>query len=274
MFLSDIIIYPIKSLPGVRINECKVEPRGLKYDRRWMLVDENNKFITIRQHPEMLLFDLHLDNDSFVVKHRPSGDTLEIPLEIQEGPEVQVTIWGDEVEAIAGNNNWGSWFEDKLGISCRLVFMGDQANRPIKKEWSSNGEIVSFADAYPLLVIGSESLANLNSKLEKRITIDRFRPNLVFEGGEAYEEYRWEKFKVGENLFQGLKPCERCIVTTMDPLTAEKGREPLLTLSKQKINNKIVFGQHAYAIDFGTIRTDDEIQVLNYKATPYDPVNV
>ncbi|ELR68302.1 Flavodoxin reductases (ferredoxin-NADPH reductases) family 1 [Fulvivirga imtechensis AK7] len=272
MFLSDIILYPIKSLPGVRINESKVEPRGLQYDRRWMLVDEDNKFITIRQHHDLLLFDLQIEGKGFVVKHRETGDALELPWEISDGVIVKVKIWDDEVEAITGNDNWGAWFEDKLGIACRLVYMGDQAKRPIKQEWSKDGEIVSFADAYPLLVIGSASLADLNQKLEKRITIDRFRPNLVFEGGEPYEEFRWGKFKIGENLFQGLKPCERCIVTTLDPVTAEKGREPLLTLSKQKINNKIVFGQHAYGIHFGTIKVDDNIEVLQYKDSPYDPV--
>lgn len=274
IFLSDIIIYPVKSLPGVRINEIKVEPRGLQYDRRWMLIDENDKFITIRQHHELLLFDLQIEDDGFVVKHRASGDTLELPWTISEGPEATVTIWNDEVKAIAGKNDWGSWFEDKLGISCRLVYMPDNADRMVEEKWAPEGKVVNFADECPLLVVGSASLADLNKKLENRITIDRFRPNLVFGGGEPYEEFRWGKFNIGNNSFQGLKPCARCVVTTLDPVTAEQGKEPLLTLSKQKINNKVVFGQHALGLDFGTIKVDDNIEVLQYKDSPYEPVSV
>lgn len=272
MFLSDIIIYPVKSFPGVRINQSKVEPRGLQHDRRWMLIDENNKFITIRQHPELLLFDMHMEDDGFVIKHRESGDTLALPWEISEGKELNVTIWEDETVAIEGKDEWSSWLSEKLDISCRIVYMGEQSRRRIKEQWQKNDEIVNFADGYPLLVIGSASLADLNEKLENRITIDRFRPNLVFEGGEAYEEFRWGEFKIGKDRFQGLKPCIRCIVTTLDPVTAEKGREPLLTLSKQKIDNKIVFGQHAFAIDHGVIKIDDEIEIVSYKNSPYDPI--
>lgn len=272
MFLSDIIIYPIKSFPGVRINESKVERRGLQHDRRWMLIDENDKFITIRQHHKLLLFDLHMEDNGFVVKHRESGDTLKLPWKITEGKEVQVTVWDDSVAGLEGREEWSDWLAEKLDIACRLVYMHDASHRPISQKWAKDDEIVSFADGYPFLVIGSASLADLNGKLEKKITIDRFRPNLVFEGGEPYEEFTWGRFKIGENRFQGLKPCARCIVTTLDPVTAEKGREPLLTLSKQKIENKIVFGQHAYAVDFGVIRIDDEIEVIHYKDSPYDPV--
>lgn len=272
MFLSDIIIYPIKSFPGVRINEIKVEQRGLEHDRRWMLVDENDKFITIRQHHELLLFDLHIEDNGFVIKLRKSGDTLSLPWKITEGREVQVAIWEDSAMALEGRSEWSDWLSEKLDIDCRLVYMPDTSRRHIKKEWAKDDEIVSFADGYPLLVAGSASLADLNGKLEQKITIDRFRPNLVFEGGKPYEEFTWGQFRIGEFKFQGLKPCIRCIVTTLDPVTAEKGREPLLTLSKQKVDNKIVFGQHAYATDYGVIKIDDEIEVLNYKDSPYDPI--
>ncbi|MBL6446941.1 MOSC domain-containing protein [Fulvivirga sp. 29W222] len=272
MFLSDIIIYPIKSFPGVRINESKVEQRGLEHDRRWMLIDENDKFITIRQHHEMLFFDLHIEGNGFVIKHRKSGDTLELPWEIDHGKEVKVTVWDDSAVAIVGRGEWSDWLSEKLDIDCRLVYMPDTSKRHIKKDWAKADEIVSFADGYPLLVIGSASLADLNGKLEKKITIDRFRPNLVFEGGTAYEEFTWGEFRIGENKFQGLKPCARCVVITLDPITAEGGKEPLLTLSKQKVDNKVVFGQHAYATEFGVIKVDDEIEILNYKDSPYDPI--
>ena len=273
MFLSDIIIYPIKSMPGVRVKESKIEARGLQYDRRWMLVDENNKFITIRQHPELLLFDLQMQNEGFVVKHRETGDSIELPWAADaEGDRVNVKIWEDEVSALEVKAEWSSWIADKLGIACRLVYMDDQSVRPINEKWPKNGEIVSFADGYPILIIGSESLADLNGKLDQKITLDRFRPNLVFEGGEAYDEFKWGSFTIGKHSFQGLKPCARCVITTIDPVTLERSKEPLLTLSRQKVDDKIVFGQHAYALDFGTICIEDEIEVITRKDFAYDPV--
>lgn len=272
MLLSDIIIYPIKSLPGVRLDHCRVVSRGLEGDRRWMIVDENNRFMTIRNHREMLSFDLSMGANGFVVKDRKSGDVLELPWEISAGKAEKVSIWDDEVEAIEGRRDWSSWFEAKLGKTCRLVYMHEKSKRPIKKQWAKNNEIVSFADGYPLLVVGSASLVELNEKLKDQLSIDRFRPNLVFEGGEPYEEFKWSKFTIGGNQFQGFKPCKRCIITTLDPITAEQGPEPLATLSRQRIDNKVVFGQHAAPGEVGTISIGDEIRVISYKDSPYDPV--
>ncbi|UII21750.1 MOSC domain-containing protein [Fulvivirga ligni] len=273
MFLNDIIIYPIKSLAGVRLNEAKVEPRGLKYDRRYMLVDENNRFITARKFPELLMFTISMEENSFKIKDRESGDSLNIPLEYQgKGPLVKVTVWDDTVDAVICDEDWGSWLSERVGIDCKLVYMPDSSERPIGQNWSINNEIVSFADGYPLLVIGSESVHNLNEKIGTPMSVDRFRGNLIFSGGEAYDEFRWKDFVIGENRFRGLKPCVRCVLTTIDPVTGEKGKEPFTALATQKVDGKVVFGQHAVAVDFGEIKVGDDIKVNSYKDSPYDPL--
>ncbi|MBL3655050.1 MOSC domain-containing protein [Fulvivirga sediminis] len=270
--MNEIIIYPIKSLPGVRLNEAKVESRGLQYDRRYMLVDENNRFITARKHSELLSFVVTMEMNGFKIKDRESGDCLTIPFQYENGKPVEVSIWDDTVDAIECEEEWGSWIGEKAGLACKLVYMPDSSQRRISGQWSTGDETVSFADGYPILMIGSESLHDINEKAGAHLSVDRFRGNLIFSGGEAYDELRWKDFKIGYNNFKGLKPCVRCVLTTIDPITGERGKEPLATLAKQKVDGKVVFGQHAIPIDFGEIKVGDDIEVLSYKDSPYDPL--
>lgn len=263
--LSDIFIYPIKSLGAISLDNAKTTEKGLQYDRRWMLIDADNNFMTIRRNVEFLFFKLSMTESGFQISYK--GDSLDIPFYYDSDEKIICSVWDDQVTAVKGETYWNQWFSEKLGRSCSLVYMPDDSNRVIKPMWG--GTSVSFADGYPLLVIGNESLRDLNSKLDKPIQMTRFRPNLVFKGGTAYEEFKWSAFSIGNVNFQGLKPCARCIVTTYNPQTGEKGREPLLTLSKQKINDYIVFGQHSTASDKGTINVGDSIHISSYKSEPY-----
>ena len=267
-YLSSIYVYPIKSLGKVRLHNAKVKEKGLEHDRRWMLVDENGIFMTIRKYTEFLFFNVELREKEYLVTYQ--GDTLAIPHTLREGNTIHTEVWGSAAEAIIGREDWHQWFSDRLGVQCRLVYMPENGERRIKPQWGDS--TVSFADGYPFLVAGKASLDDLNARLDDPVEMERFRPNLVFEGGEAYEEFRWGKFTIGGNRFQGLKPCERCVVTTYDLETGVKGREPLLALSKQKINEKIVFGQHARAVDHLEISSGDEIIIEQYKDSPYDPL--
>ncbi|MEO0552399.1 MAG: MOSC N-terminal beta barrel domain-containing protein [Bacteroidota bacterium] len=263
--LSDIYIYPVKSLGAIRISNTKTTEKGLQYDRRWMLVDNNNQFMTIRKYPNFLFFHLYGHKEGFRISFNASY--LDIPFSIASGDLIQCTIWDSKVEAIKGDERWSRWFSEQLGIPCSLVYMPDKADRRIKPLWG--GTTVSFADGYPLLITCEASLTDLNEKLDEPVEMMRFRPNLVFNGGEAYDEFRWGSFNIGHTKFQGLKPCTRCIVTTYNTITGEKGRQPLLALSKQKIDNNIVFGQHAKSLESGEIRVGDNLQILNYKSDPY-----
>lgn len=271
-YLSEIYIYPIKSLPGIRVNTATVTEKGLQHDRRWMLVDSDRQFITIRK--ERLLTQFYISEASlgYDVQTDFHKSSIQIPFELEEGEELKVKIWDDEVVALEGKQGWNDWFSEALRKPVTLVYLPEETKRPIKEKWQVNDESVSFADGYPYLIVGQSSLDRLNQKLESPIGINRFRPNLVFKKGEAYEEFLWKDFMIGDMHFKGLKPCERCVVTTIDIKTGEADLEPLNTLATQKIDGKVVFGQHALSLSEGQIKVGDYIDVVSKKKSPYEPL--
>jgi len=265
--LSEIYVYPIKSLSGISLSEATVETRGLKFDRRMMLVDHNNDFITQRKYPQMALIKTELKNDFLILSHKTNNEiNYEIPLEIKTGKNIQVTIWNDTVDALHFSNEADEWFSDILNIKCKLVYMPDNVKRQVDNKYAARNEIVSFADAFPFLIIGQESLNDLNSRLKEKLPMNRFRPNFVFTGGNAYDEDRWKSFKIGDIIFYPVKPCSRCVITTINQDTAEKSDEPLKTLSTYRaINNKVMFGQNLLHDREGIIRVNDELKILEWK---------
>lgn len=263
--LSQIFIYPIKSLGGIALPKAQVEDRGLQYDRRWMLVDEQGQFMTQRAFAGMALLQVALGAEGLQVSHRSHKNLapLFIPFEPAGLNPVQVTVWEDSCLALEVSAEANAWFSRALGRSCRLVYMPDTSRRPVDPDYATPGAITSFSDGFPILLIGQASLEDLNSRLSEPVGMERFRPNLVFTGGQAFEEDDWNYFCIGEHAFQGVKPCRRCVMTTIDQQTAEKGKEPLQTLStyRQK-GNKILFGQNVLPFTPGqTLCIGDPIKV-------------
>lgn len=264
--LTRLYIYPVKSLGGISLTNSEVEDRGLKYDRRWMLVDEEGKFLTQRKFPEMVHFKLKLVKDGFQVFHKVTNDAVIIPFETQSNAKINVDIWNDEVEAIIVSETLSSWFTDKLNFNCELVFMPDDTIRKVENKPWVKDEIVSFADGYPFLIISEESLDDLSSKLGKKLKMDRFRPNFVISGSKPFEEDEWVEFKIGSLTFKGVKPCARCVVTTIDQETGEKDFLVLEELGKyRKIDNKIMFGQNLLQLSNGSLSLYDKIEVIKRK---------
>jgi len=261
--LSEINIYPIKSLAGISLNSAEVEERGLKYDRRWVLVDEFKTFFTQRDFSEMALISVSLENNGLQLKHKTKTiEPLVVPFEFEHKEKSDVVIWEDVVIGEFYNHEIDEWFSDILGIKCRLVKMPESTKRVVDKKYAGN-KIVSFADAYPFLIIGQSSLDDLNSRLEVPLPMNRFRTNFVFTGGKSFEEDNWKKFKIGNVIFQGVKPCARCVITTTDQETAERAHEPLLTLSKfRKIDNKVMFGMNLVCESTGEVMIGDKIELL------------
>ena len=257
--LSEIWIYPIKSMGGIRLASAKVFEKGLQNDRRWMLVDEDGIFMTQRIYPSLALFKLESSTSGF--KIRFMDDTIALPYHHSTLPvEIQTKIWDDEVTTFEVSEFYSHWFSGKLGKKCRLVYFPEQNRRAVDVNYQISHENVSLSDGYPLLIIGQHSLDDLNNRLEIPLPMNRFRPNLVFTGGEPYEEDSWKEFTVGNNKFVGVKPCSRCVVTTVDQNTGEKGKEPLVTLAKYRQHeNKIYFGQNVLSIDHHEIHEGDEI---------------
>jgi uncharacterized protein YcbX len=262
--LTGIRIYPIKSLAGIMRSQARVLGKGLEYDRRWMLVDEYGVFLTQRVHGTMALFDVHESPQGFVITF--AGDSITLPFD--PGNPVnpfEVQIWDDRVVAFEVNREFSAWFSRKLDIQCRLMAFPESNPRQIETTFAANGENVSLADAYPLMIIGEASLADLNARLREPLTMNRFRPNLIFSGGAPYEEDTWNEFSIGGEQFNGVKRCARCVLTTINPLTGVKGVEPLKTLATyRRRKNKIFFGQNVIARTRNEIRVGDTIQVNTY----------
>ncbi|WP_310589035.1 MOSC domain-containing protein [Dyadobacter crusticola] len=264
MQLSEIWIYPVKSLGGIRLSEATTEERGLEYDRRWMIIDENGKFLTQRVLSKMALIDVELtDLGLKIVNRNEPQNALIVPyLPVTQQPRT-VTIWDDVVEAVTVSNEADQWLSEQFGQKLELVKMPEQTERKADPRYAKNNENVSFADGFPFLIISQASLDDLNSRLEAPITMRRFRPNIVISGTAPFEEDQWKSIQIGSLEFEIVKPCARCILTTINPETAEKGAEPLKTLSTfRKVNNKILFGQNAVTRTLGTMREGDSVSVL------------
>ena len=265
--ISGIYIYPVKSLGGVQLSESAVGPRGLAYDRQWMVVDMKGMFITQRKVPKMALIQPVLREGELVLAHRRDRDDyMATPL---SGPEqdieVSVQVWEDSVKAKLCREEVNEWLSDQLGTFCRLVYLPLPNARPLAEKYGRPGESTLFADSCPLLITGEAALQDLNSHLADPVPMDRFRPNLVFTGGAAYEEDEWSSFTISGVPFRGIRKCTRCKVINTDQTTAAVYQEPLATLATYRRDAQGVnFGLHATLgeeQDAALIRLGDQISV-------------
>lgn len=258
--LSEIYIYPIKSLGGISVDSAFAEARGLKFDRRFLLVDENAMFMTQRDFPQLALLKLSFTEKGFEVLNAKDNSRLTIPFESDSNKNISVTIWDDVCKAVKLGNEFDVWFSNAIGKKCSLVYMPEDEKRIVEKKYISDEHIVSFADAYPFLIIGQSSLDDLNSRLEIPIPMNRFRTNFVFTGGNPFEEDNWGDFKIGDVKFKAVKPCARCVITTTNQDTAERSNEPLKTLSTyRKFDNKVMFGMNVVCFNNGNVSVGDKI---------------
>ncbi len=263
--ISELNIYPVKSLRGISLNSAKVTDRGFKHDRRWMLVDGNGMFMTQRDFPQMAFINVEIKDDGLIVYNRnKNSDKHFIPFEIVQSRVITVPIWDDTCSAVMVGRDSDKWFSEALGVECKLVFQPEKTHRPVDEKYSkNNNELVSFADGYPFLIIGQSSLDDLNSKLEEPLPMNRFRPNIVFTGGKPFLEDEMKEFKINNITFYGVKPCARCVITTTDQETGERLHEPLKTLATyRKFDNKVMFGINLLNEGEGLIRVGDQIELL------------
>lgn len=268
--LTDIIIYPVKSMAGIPLKAARLTPRGLQYDRRWMVTDAQGRFLSQRTHPGLATITPALSTNTIELSHFQHGK-VSIPLDGVEGDRVRVKIWKDECSAILAHSGINDWISEILEFSARMVYMPDDEHRGVDTEYSiSDQDIVSFADGYPMLLISQPSLDELNRRLhaknESAVPMNRFRPNLVVDGCEAYAEDKWASITLGNTRFYSVKPCSRCIVTTVDQETGIRGTEPLQTLREYRLkNNKVYFGHNLIpSRDTGNsvLNVGDEIKIL------------
>lgn len=270
--LSEIWIYPVKSLGGISLQESNVIHRGLEHDRRWMLVDDEGIFLSQRTTPELALFNTEIKGDFLIICHKENpANNIKLPLNpsLQNGREnIKTMLWDDVIEAYEVDKKISDWFSIILKCSVRLVYMPEESHRKVEPKYAiTANDINSFSDGFPFLIIGQSSLNDLNSRLDEVVPMKRFRPNFVFTGGEEYEEETWSEFFLGNLPFYGVKPCGRCVMITVDP---EKGiiagKEPLLALSKyKKVENNVIFGQNLIAKQEGSVSVGDVVVILKKK---------
>ncbi len=255
MQVSQIFIYPIKSLGGVELKQSVVTQRSLQYDRRYMLVDENGVFISQRTFHKMALFKLNLVDNGFVVNYE--NHVIKVPFSIT-GITQKVTIWDDVVDAVIATDDLNNWFSLHLNQKVKLVYLHNQSVRHVNPKYANNNEQVSFADGYPLMMISKASLMLLNSKLKKPIGMDRFRPNVVLADATPHAEDDLQNFKIGTAQFKVAKPCARCVVTTINQQTLQIGKEPLATLAKyRRVGDNVNFGVNVICLKEGHITVGD-----------------
>jgi uncharacterized protein YcbX len=265
MHLSEINIYPVKSLKGIPFDEALVEERGLRFDRRWMLVDADSKFITQREFPVMAAVRISLEDDGLLASF--NGRQLRVPLTPENGAARRVSIWSSSVKAVEYPAECSEWFSEVLNIDCRLVMMPDESRRTVNPFYAVRKfkDTVSFADGYPFMLLGQSSLDDLNTRLPDPVPMNRFRPNFVVSGSGAFAEDDWKKIRIGTTVFHVVKPSERCVMPTIDQAAGVKtGVEPLKTLSGfRTTGNKVLFGQNLIAENpGGVVKVDDAVEVL------------
>lgn len=267
--LAELWRYPVKSCRGESLTHALVEPWGFEGDRRWMLVDDTGAAITARTINALVLLRPEI-TEAGLLLHCPGHTTLEVA---RPDPSVQVpvSLWNSHLTAVPTDRAVAAWVSSKLEVSARLVWLDDPTRRATDPAYSEPRDRVSFADGFPLLLASESSLAALDEEMPASpdhdgagLSMTRFRPNLVVSGAPAWAEDDWRRVRIGDATFRAVKGCARCALTTVDPRTAERGREPLATLARtRRWDTRTWFGINLIPDTPGvTIRVTDEVEVL------------
>jgi uncharacterized protein YcbX len=259
--LSEITIYPVKSFAGISLDRVQLDRFGPVGDRRWMLVDESGIAITQRDQARLALVktqlcDSHLDlqfGDDQIQVSTPDAQTI----------RRSVKVWDDQVTAVDAGDEAAHWLATRLELKCRLVYIPDDSVRLVDSNYATAGETVGFADAFPLLLISRASLDELNNRLEAPVPMNRFRPNLVVDGCAPFAEDSWKRIRVGQMEFEVAKPCDRCVIPSIDQATGEKDKNiNRMLASFRRRDGKIYFGQNLLYRGTGILHLSSPVEVI------------
>ncbi|MCG6887083.1 MAG: MOSC domain-containing protein [Proteobacteria bacterium] len=261
MHLSELAIYPVKSCAQIRQDAIRIDRFGPHRDRRWMVVDNKDMFLTQRKLGRMCLIQPEL-MESGVLLHAPGMPDLMITRPTS-GVSRTVRVWQDHCQALDAGDAAAAWLSEFLTTDCRLVYFPEQMRRAVDPDYARPGDVTAFSDGFPFLLISQASLDDLNRRLVTPIPMARFRPNLVVTGCEPYAEDTWHRLRIGELTFRVVKPCSRCVIPTIDLATGERGEEPTRTLATyRKRDNRIYFGQNVIADGEGELQVGVSVEVL------------
>ena len=264
--IAALHVFPVKGLQGIARQSALVEPWGLADDRRWMVVDRDGRFLTQRQHPIMATIRVDVEDEGIVLTV-PAKPPLSVARPRPEDGSRTVTVWQDRVPAHDAGDPAAALLGAALGLPCRLVFMAEpRTARPVDPDYAQAGDCVSFADGFPLLLASHASLDDLNARLAQPLPMSRFRPNLVVDGDGAWAEDGWTRLRIGDVLFDSVKPCARCVVTTIDQRTGGKSDdgEPIRTLQRfrRDAGGRVNFGHNLIPRGAGRIQVGDRVDIL------------
>jgi uncharacterized protein YcbX len=272
MHVTGLHIHPVKSLRGLAVEAARVDSLGLVGDRRFLVVDPSGTFMTQRGVPRMARVGAFLDETTLTLRAAGFGEVLVRRDPDPTAPEAIVRIWKSEgLSAEDCGGAAAAWLSAVLETPCRLVRIGARFARPVRADFAQPGDLVTFADGFPLLVASEASLADLNRRMGEKgappLPMNRFRPNVVVAGCEPYEEDRLTRFRIGDVVFRATKPCIRCIVTATDQLTGERGVEPLRTLAQYRReppeSTEVKFGYNLVnETKSGVVRVGDPVEML------------
>lgn len=268
MRVASLHVYPVKGMRAVAREKAGVTARGLDHDRRWLVTDENDRFITQRECAALARLSAAATEGGLRIEN--GEDSVEIGVPVAEERR-EVKIWNDDVGALFAGDEAARWLSDALGRRARLYHMDDGAVRMTSGRWGAKAP-VSFADAYPVLIVTRASLEALNDVVgadgDAPLPMERFRPNIVIDGADAWAEDHWRAVKIGGVTFDLVKPCDRCVVTTIDQALGEKaGRQPLKALRKIRLSahpdvNGVLFGWNAVPREAGEIKAGERMEII------------
>lgn len=260
--LTGLFYYPVKSCRGYALKTAVLDARGIQHDRRFLIVDAENRFVTQREHAKLALLEPHIANGTLTLS-APGQPTLSIDTHSATERRV-VQIWRDTVEALDQGEAAAQWLSEYLSKPMRLVKFDEAVVRKVNAQYARRPtDQTGFADGYPLLLISQESLDDLNARLATPLPMNRFRPNLVVSGTEPYAEDTWKQIRIGEVVLEIVKPCARCVTTTTDQSTAVRGKEPLATLATYRDSERgVLFGQNVIHAGPGTLTIGQSVELI------------
>lgn len=266
MHISALYTYPIKSCGAIRHTRVALDERGLAYDRRWVVTDPLGQFFTMREYHQMALIQPTLTETEMILTY-PDMPTLHIPLATRDGKKLDVVVWKSVSTAVDEGDEVAAWFSQILGTPARLFKMADEFHRQTSTDYTDVAGELAFADGYPILFISEGSLDDLNLRLTEQgkdaVPMSRFRPNVVISGCAPYAEDTWKQVHINDISFDVVKPCARCVMTTVDPATGQVPdvKEPLVTLASYRKSPKgPLFGQNVIHRGMGVLSVGDTIK--------------
>ncbi|OUR87933.1 hypothetical protein A9Q81_24810 [Gammaproteobacteria bacterium 42_54_T18] len=277
LHISQLYRYPVKSMGAVALPHAQIDRFGIEKDRRWMLIDNNGKFLTQRNIAKMTLLSVtehQSDEGGWGLTIQTAQNTV-LPEQCEPtlsfvvskhfamNESISVEVWSEICEGKVANDFINQWLSVVLDVPCRLVFMEEAYYRNVDKEYAKNNETVSFADGFPLLLTTEPSLAAFNQHLESPIEMLRFRPNMVISENYAFAEDSWKRLRVGNVDFCVAKPCSRCVIPTINRLSAKKEPAVFKALKQYRsIGKEVFFGQNLLAMNTGVISVGDKVEII------------